>query len=363
MKGNNDGVTAGTTSRTFAISMTESAFMAVAFYNVIELHFHLFSTFKRWRGLYFWSVFIAMWGVAFNGLGVVIKTFVLTDDSAAHVMPIVVLLILGWYMMVTGQSVVLYSRIHLVVHNPRTVRGVLFMIIFTAVTCHIPVTIVVFLMKSSKTGSYVKIYEIYEPLQLTFFAAQEIIISGIYIYSTAEMLRPILQQFGQNARKTFWRLIYINLFIIILDVTLVSLQYAGYDELQHFYKAAVYSIKLKLEFVVLNQLVEVTQRKRPEGAEYPYPPSWATANLDRFGENTKRVGEDSENGYCAFAGRNKIELADVKTTGILKVINTVVEHKESSKPGYAEGEKRATGARSARLLPSSSQVRLAEAEF
>src|SRR6266516_1773236 len=115
-----------TTGTAFATAMTESAFMTITFYNVIELHFLLFSTFKRWRGLYFWSVFASTWGVALNGLGVLIKTFELTDNTPAHIMPVITILILGWYLMVTGQSVVLYSRLHLVVHNPRTVGGVLF---------------------------------------------------------------------------------------------------------------------------------------------------------------------------------------------------------------------------------------------
>jgi hypothetical protein len=267
--------------------------------------------------------------------------------------------------MVTGQAVVLYSRIHLVVYNPRTVRAVLFMIIFTVVTCYVPVAIVVFLMNSTTGGSYAKIYDVYEPVQLTVFAAQEVIISGIYIYSTIKILRPILQQFGgQNARDTFRRLIYINLFIIALDVTLVSLQYAGYDELQHFYKTAVYSIKLKLEFVVLNQLVEVTQRKRTEGFRYQYPSSLTTTNPVRFGESANRVGDDSENSYSAFAVPNSIRLTDVKSNGILKTIKTVVEHDEgSTKSDNAGRERKPREARSDPLSPSLSQVQLAEAGF
>jgi hypothetical protein len=241
--------------------MIESALMTIAFYNVIELHFLVFSTFlrKRRRSLYFWSVFVAMWGVVLNGLAVVLKTFVITENSTlAQVNVVIAVLILGWYMMVTGQSLVLYSRLHIVVHDSRVVRGVLASIIFTALTLHIPVTIIVFLMTNDPTGRYVNVYNVYEPLQLTTFATQEAIISAIYIYYAVKLLQAMQNIHGQKARKTIWNLIYINLFIIALDITLVSLQYAHFDVLQHFFKACVYSVKLKIEFVVLNQLLELT---------------------------------------------------------------------------------------------------------
>ncbi|RDL30748.1 uncharacterized protein BP5553_10093 [Venustampulla echinocandica] len=359
---NEDGVTVGSTTSSFAISMTESAFMAIAFYNVIELHFNLFFTFKRWKGLYFWAVLTTMWGVAINGLGVVLETFVLSDDSLPHVMPIVTALLVGWVMMVTGQSVVLYSRIHLVASNQRLVRGVLCMIIFTVVTLHIPVSIVVYVMKASPGGVIAKIYDVYEPVQLTIFTAQEVIISGIYIYSTIEILRPILQQFGgQRAKNTFQRLIYINLFIIMLDITLISLQYAGYDELQHFYKTLVYSLKLKLEFVILNQLVEVTKRNRINGPDTTIPSGSATKYMGRFGDSTtKRTAEGSDNGYSVFVGSNNIALEDADSARILKTTRTVVEHKESPTSDYATKERKVT---EARLSQSSSQVQLAEGGF
>lgn len=49
---------------------------------------------------------------------------------------IVVLASLGWPLMVTGQSLVLYSRLHMLFIERRTLRLVLAMIIFNALAIH-----------------------------------------------------------------------------------------------------------------------------------------------------------------------------------------------------------------------------------
>ncbi|KAK1973575.1 hypothetical protein LZ30DRAFT_743126, partial [Colletotrichum cereale] len=49
---------------------------------------------------------------------------------------------LAWYCMVTGQALVPWSRLHLVFHDQRKIRMVLFMIVFNAVTMHIPKTVI-----------------------------------------------------------------------------------------------------------------------------------------------------------------------------------------------------------------------------
>jgi hypothetical protein len=232
------------------------------------------------------------------------------------------------------------------------------MICFTVVTLHIPVTIIVFAMTNDPTGPYVKVYNVYEPLQLTMFAVQEVIISGIYIYYAIKMLRHMQNIHGPKARKTIRNLIGINLLIIALDITLVSLQYAGFDVFQHFFKACVYSVKLKIEFVVLNQLLELTQSRKslPSG---------------NFRGNTQATGKDSEHTRTSFGGADGIALTGVKNHGVVNTIGAADADDRTSSP-QTEGERRRpniqsivglTTARSEQLSPSSSQVRLAEAAF
>lgn len=56
-----------------------------------------------------------------------------------------------------------------------------------------------------------------------------------------------------------WHLIAVNILVIFLDITILSLEYANQYRLQTAYKAMAYSIKLKLEFSILNTLVNITR--------------------------------------------------------------------------------------------------------
>jgi hypothetical protein len=61
-----------------------------------------------------------------------------------------------------------------------------------------------------------------------------------------------------------WHLILGNLLIIILDIALLGIQYGG-DHLfylQGAFKPCVYGIKLKVEFLVLNRLIESISAKQ-----------------------------------------------------------------------------------------------------
>jgi hypothetical protein len=81
-------------------------------------------TFKRREGLYFWSILLASFGVLPYCVGWLIVYFDLTHDYVGMIIDSI-----GWVLLVSGQSMVLYSRLHLVVIDARILRGVLIMII------------------------------------------------------------------------------------------------------------------------------------------------------------------------------------------------------------------------------------------
>lgn len=62
-----DAVT--TLKNDFATVVAIASFNAVAWYIAIELNTRLFFTFKRYRGLYFWSIWISSWGIILEPLG------------------------------------------------------------------------------------------------------------------------------------------------------------------------------------------------------------------------------------------------------------------------------------------------------
>lgn len=57
--------------------------------------------------------------------------------------------------------------------------------------------------------------------------------------------------------------------IIALDITLLAIEYAGYYDIQTTYKAAVYSVKLKMEFSILNKLLDLFQGRIHDSSTDP----------------------------------------------------------------------------------------------
>ncbi|RFU28005.1 hypothetical protein B7463_g8325, partial [Scytalidium lignicola] len=233
------------------------AFLSIAFYNVVELNFIIFATFKKYSGLYFWSFVIATWGIAFHSTGLLIKNLLLCTIPGIYV----TLMAVGWPTMITGQSLVLYSRLHLVLSNRTCLRFVLGMIIFDAIIFQPPAIFLVYAAELSYLESYLKAYAIYERFQITIFFIQEFTISSLYIWETVK-LRRLESSIRVNgtAYRIMVHLLIVNVIVILLDVTILALEYAGIYNIQTAWKPLMYSVKLKLEFSILNKLVELANK-------------------------------------------------------------------------------------------------------
>ncbi|OGE46672.1 hypothetical protein PENARI_c142G10169, partial [Penicillium arizonense] len=234
--------------------MTIAAFFGITCYNVLEIMVSIFMTFKRYRGLYFWSMLVATLGILLHAIAVLLRFFALAPSF-----PMAVLIVVGWYAMVTGQSVVLYSRLHLVVSDYRRYRWVLYMIIINFCVLHIPVSILFF---GSGLGhsNFLGPFNVYENIQLAGFSVQEIIISGLYIWEASRALKPALAREERSGYNVMKHLILVNIIAILMDASLLATQYSDNFEIQTTYKTVVYSVKLKMEFSVLNQLVAFLMR-------------------------------------------------------------------------------------------------------
>lgn len=243
-----------TTQHGFAASLVITSFLSIALYIVIDLNFQIFATFKAFRSLYFWSVFVATWGIAFNAVG-----YLMRHHELAPALVTATIILIGWCTMITGQSVVLYSRLHVILVNRKVLRAVLIMIMVNAAWLHLPVIVLVYGVNSSKPQLFERTYDIYERIQLTVFFAQEVIISGIYLWQTRRLF--LLERAIGNAKtkRTMMHLIYVNIIVILLDISIVSLEFAGQFDIQTAWKPLVYGTKLKLEFSVLNKLVDLLQ--------------------------------------------------------------------------------------------------------
>ncbi|KAI0170023.1 integral membrane protein [Pestalotiopsis sp. NC0098] len=238
------------------LSIPILVFGSIALYNVVELNYMVLGTFRRRKGLYFWSLIVAAWGIAVNTIGYLLEHLHLISNAALYS----ALICIGWVCMVTGQSVVLYSRLHLVLSDDRIRRAVLYMIVFDAIAMHIPVIVLVFGSNSNTPDPFFKPYSIYEKIQLTVFFIQECIISGLYVWETIKLLRVTRDIRGKRgARRVLGHLIFVNIVVIVLDISVLALEFSDYYDLQTGYKPLVYSIKLKMELSILNRLVELTR--------------------------------------------------------------------------------------------------------
>lgn len=234
----------------FGILQVVSMF-AIGAYNAVETGIVTLEMFKHYRGLYFWSMQIASWGILLHAIPAMIRFI-----SVAPSLPMSIPFIIGWYAMVTGQALVLYSRLHLVVSDINKLRSVLWMIIINALVFHIPMTVLFFSL--SNNPALARAAAIFDRIQVTGFCIQDFVICGIYIREALRALGPVLEVRGKEGRKVIINLIWVNVVVVILNCLLLIVEYKlHYIEVS--FKTVVYSIKLKLEFSVLNRLRSLTR--------------------------------------------------------------------------------------------------------
>lgn len=238
-----------------AKSVTITICCALAIYNALELIVLIFTTFRKYSGLYFWSLGIASVGIIPYTLGFMIEYFRLTAQLAGEIFST-----FGWPMMVTGQSFVLYSRLGVVLgpSYQGVLRAVKWMIIVDGIVFHVSTTVVMFgAYNANPNHGFAEAYKYIEKVQMTGFTIQEFILSALYVWRTLD----ILKAGGSRRRNRVMReLLTINLFIIFMDVALLVVEYQDRHVIEQAIKEVVYSVKLKLEFAILNKLVGITQK-------------------------------------------------------------------------------------------------------
>ncbi|KAI0893174.1 hypothetical protein F4806DRAFT_505155 [Annulohypoxylon nitens] len=276
------------------IDVLVGAFFGIAVYNAFEVFILMFKTFRRKNTLYFWTILVANTGV----LMCLLYTFVFW--GLAPVMPMAVLTSLGWILMSTGQSLVLYLRLHLVIRDRQKLRWILYLIIFTFVTLQIPATVCFLALNASPPGSekgkkFKEGFNVLKIAQLAGFLLQEAIISGVYVYAfhmTSKRLRMVRED---QVRRMLHELIALVFVVVLFDVALIVDELVGDYHVQTTLRPAIYSIKLKVELFVLNNLVNWMQGPSTtsggsgasgQGARKPVPLD-RTSSGHTFGSDVK----------------------------------------------------------------------------
>ncbi|KUI69155.1 hypothetical protein VM1G_04754 [Cytospora mali] len=243
--------------RIFVISIT-----LLSVYNAAELAVLCFLTFKHYRGLYFYSLLISGLAIIPYSLGFLLDLLDITTGETRWLA--VTMITVGWWPMVTGQALVLWSRLHLLLVGDRgdkIIRRTLLMIVIDAVILHLPTTVFTYGSNGDiNTDVFARGYNIMEKIQMTGFFCQEVVLSSIYIVETFKILKTSLQP---DTRTTMKQLVAVNAVIILMDLGLLGLEAASLYILETMLKGVVYGIKLKLEFAILGKLVRFVGGGRP----------------------------------------------------------------------------------------------------
>lgn len=108
-------------------AMAAAAFLGIAWYLSVEVSVRLLFRATR-RSLYFWSCLACSWGIILHSVLITLLDFKIWESYGA-----IVIIHLSWYTYVVSQSVVLYSRLNLVLQRDVVGRYVLYMIIVNSV--------------------------------------------------------------------------------------------------------------------------------------------------------------------------------------------------------------------------------------
>lgn len=225
-----------------------SGFIAIVLYNALEVIILNFATFKTYRGLYFWSILVTALGLIVTTTGFTLYFFEITHNKFVQT----AVTISGWWAFIVGQSLVLWSRLHLVLDSRCLMRSVLAMIVVNSVVLLVPTSVISLANDLDRVPQpFIDGYPIMESIQVTMFCVQELIISGLYIWATVKLLTYTTER---RKRRLITELLVLNVTLVSMDFVLLGVQYAGYRLLQVALKGFVYSIKIKFEFAVLTRL-------------------------------------------------------------------------------------------------------------
>jgi hypothetical protein len=150
------------------------------------------------------------------------------------------------------------------------------MIIVNVCILHVPMT-VLFLGRNHGNTRFARPAMVYNWIQLAGFCIQDLVICGTYLYEAIRALKCIIRIRGRKGRKDIIHLLWVNVLVVVLNILLLLTEYKLHY-LQVSFKTVVYSIKLKLEFSVLNRLRSLVQF--PALASPPDPMQQCRPSID-----------------------------------------------------------------------------------
>lgn len=173
----------------------------------------------------------------------------------------------GWVLMVLGYNLVLWSRLSIITESRRLINLSLAVIIVNGVIFHTALIVLQFgLAHAGANGLdrnvWLRLVNPWERVQITFFTFQECGLSAIYMVGVYRLLQDRVHR-TKETKNVLMLLFAVQTIVILLDIVVCTLDLAGYFTLKAIIHSWVYGVKLELEFVVLNQLVDIAKTGVP----------------------------------------------------------------------------------------------------
>jgi hypothetical protein len=155
--------------------------------------------------------------------------------------------------MVTGFSLVLYSRLHLIFKSIIILRILLVIIVVNCMLVQSPLFILAF-VGAPRYTVFIKVATFLSHFEVVF-AVQEVFLSSLYIYLFMKFVRQGGAKGVKYLKQTLYLLILAEVVIVVFDVALNVLLFLGWYLARRTILPFVYAFKLQIEFLVLNRLV------------------------------------------------------------------------------------------------------------
>lgn len=253
--------------------LAATAFISMTFLLVVEINIQIHHAFKRGKGVYFWAMQIGSIGCFVDALGTLIK-YLLPHSMRLWVL-YTLLATVGWAVYTVAQLTVLYSRLHLVMQHEGIQMLVFWMIVIVS-----PILIITdwtttwpsYNPEGDMSKRWSAAQAVVERICQLGFSGVEVIINIVYAVGIIALLRrrPTVRQ-----RRVMLDLIYVNALAVLFDIVNIVLVYLNRVGISHPVQTFSYTLKLRLDFITLNQLMAVAARgvyrETFEEKRYHYP--------------------------------------------------------------------------------------------
>jgi len=161
---------------------------------------------------------------------------------------------IAYFVTYEGFLMVLYSRLHLIVDSPMLLRALLFAIVGLGIPLQIVITLAGDRVLSTKVWKVTFRVEM-------IFPFSEIALSTLYVFLFIRFMRQSSSSGNVHMRRTLYLLVGAEIVVLVTDVIGIALWYTGLYLLRLALLPFLYSLKLKVEFMILNRLTGIGKRK------------------------------------------------------------------------------------------------------